>query len=152
MNILNTIDNSHPKFEKSIFRELASASAKQKGTIGEDITKSLLSDEGFEVTDRCSKEHDCMVNGKMVEIKTAMERKDDEIFTFYGYDPTEDPHYWVFTFISPNDIYVIKMTRCNMAEIILGKTRKNIMINVTLEDMINAGGEILVYKEDNDLM
>ena len=141
--ILNNIDSANHKFDNSQFKEWAATPATTKGKIGEDIAAEILMDLGHVVTQRVSKEHDMVVDGKKVEVKTAFLKKDSDTFSFYGYDATEDPHYWLYQFVYPQEIVMVAMTRKDMADIYLGKTRKNQMMTVTMEQMVDAGGMVM---------
>ena len=141
--ILESIDTTNYKFISSPFYDWAHAPATSKGKIGEDIAQSILEAYDCKVTPRTSKEHDRVVDGKKVEIKTAMLKKDSDEYSFYGYDASEDPHYWLYQFVSPESITLIKMDRNSMGNVYLGKTRKNTMFTITPEEMIQKGGEVV---------
>ena len=146
-NILNNIDSSNHKFDNSVFKTWAATPATQKGLIGEKIITELLEDKGHKVSARVSKEHDIVVDGKYVEVKTAFLKRDQDVFSFYGYDATEDPHHWMLQLVYPDMIVVMQMDRKAMASIYLGKTRKNTMFTVNYDMLKDAGGKLVVAKE-----
>ena len=142
--ILANIQSSNDKFMYSPFKEWNCAPATTKGKIGEEIAAELLKDKGCKVSARVNKEHDLIVDGKKVEVKTAFLKRNNDFFSFYGYDATEDPHYWVLQLVYPTEIVMVKMDRTTMAAIHLGKTRKNTMFDVTLDTLKDAGGEVIL--------
>ena len=109
--------------------------------------KQYLKRNGYTVSERITKEHDLIVNDKKVEVKTAFLKRHEDVFSFYGYDATEDPHYWLLQLVSPDNITIVKMDRKAMAGIHLGKTRKNTMFTVTLDDLMAAGGDLVAIVE-----
>lgn len=143
--LLSSINPANPKFAESAFLNWSLLPATSKGKMGEEVAKELLKENGYEVAERNSKEHDYICNGKMIELKTAFLKKDSDYFTFYGYDATEDPHFWDLQFVFPEEIFIIRMDRKAMADIYLGKTRKNTMFTITLEDALDAQGETVAY-------
>ena len=146
-SILNSIEVTNPKFIGSKFEDWSNTPATRKGFIGEQMVQAILESHGHKVSQRITKEHDLIVNGKKVEIKTAFLKRDKDVFSFYGYDATEDPHYWLLQLVSPDNITIVKMDRKAMAGIHLGKTRKNTMFTVTLDDLIAAGGDLVAITE-----
>ena len=137
--ILNKIDAANPKFVNTPLEQWSLTPATSKGAIGEEIAETILKDAGFTVGPRQSKEHDRIVDGKKVEIKTAFEKKDEDSFVFYGYDAATDPHYWLYQLVTPTVIYLFKMDRKQMAEIYLGNSRKNQMFTTTVDQMEEVG-------------
>lgn len=142
--ILSNIKPANTNFIGTPFEDFYNQQTTSKGKTGEEITKALMKDKGFNVSDRLDKEHDLVADNKKVEVKTAFQKMDGK-FTIYGYDPTENPHYWVFTLVSSDEINCIAMDRKAMASIYLGRTRKNAMATVTPEKLYEAGGELVGY-------
>ncbi len=142
-NILNKIEVTNPKFVGSQFEEWSMTPATTKGTVGEEIAQAILEENGHEVSPRVSKEHDRIVDGKKVEIKTAFIKRDSEDFSFYGYDATEDPHWWLLQLVTPENVFLVKMDRVTMATVYLGRTRKNQMFTVTMQDLMDKGGVLM---------
>ena len=77
-----------------------------------------------------------------MEIKTAFEKRDSDSFSVYGYDPVEDPHYWIYQLVSTSGIYLFSMDRQQLANVYLGKSRKNVMFTTTLEEMKRIATEV----------
>ena len=148
-NILENVKAINHKFIGSEFLEWSLQQPTAKGVTGEKVVESLLTASGYDVKPRTDKEHDLLVDGKKVEIKTAFLKADSDLFTFYGYDPTDNPHYWLINLVYPNRICVVKMTRENFGNVRLGKSRKNIMVTTTEDTLLSAGGEVVAnYKAE----
>lgn len=142
-NILENVTSINPKFIGSEFFEWSLQQPTAKGNTGEKIVEALFTEAGSTVLPKEDDEHDRIIDGKKVEIKTAFLKTHSDLFTFYGYDPTDNPHYWLINLVYPNRICVVKMTRESFGNIKLGKSRKNIMITATEETLLAAGGEVV---------
>ena len=145
--VLSTIEAGNYKFKGSPFYEWSITAPSKKGSIGEEIAESILKGYGHDVQPRSSKEHDRIIDGKKYEIKTAFLRAKEDDFVFYGYDASEDPHFWLLQFVEPEKITLIKMDRVTMAQMYLGRTRKNQMFTTSVLETLEKGGELMgVYE------
>lgn len=146
--ILNNF-GTNPKYAESPYKIWQMAPIQTKGTkIGENVAEYLLSRLGFNVGPREDSEHDRMIDGKKVEIKTAFEPIESNRFVFYGYNPVDNPHYWVFQFVKPDSITLIKMDRVSMAQMHLRDSKGAFMFDTTVEEMLEAGGRIIALEEE----
>ena len=141
--IIKDATQGNPKYQGTSVEAWSKARPATSGiTIGEAVAKYLLTEKGYTIGDRTSTEHDTLVNGKMVEIKTAFENKEEEYYTFYGYSPTDDPHYWIYQFVTPDEeVVLIKMDRVAMSHVRLYESKGAFMFRTTIEEMIESGGK-----------
>ena len=113
-------------------------------TIGEAVAEHIMTERGMRVEPRQSTTHDRVVNGKKTEIKTAFQAEDKESYTFYGYDPTDDPHQWLFQFVAPDEeITLVTMDRVAMSHMYLRESKGAFMLNTTIDEMVLSGGKII---------
>ena len=140
--LLTDIEPMNIKFKGTIVEQWSLLPATSKGTKGEEVAEAILTGLGRTVKNRESKEHDRIIDGKKVEIKTAFEKKCSEKFSIYGYDPVEDPHYWIYQLVSTSGIYLFSMDRQQMANVYLAKSRKNVMFTTTLAEMKRIATEV----------
>lgn len=142
-SILDTIELFNHKFIDSPFKEWSATPAAMKGTIGRKIVIKLLTAAGYNARPTGCRTVNLTIDGEQVEVKTGFMRRKNDLFNFYGYDPTGSTKYWILQFVFPEKIVLVKMTRQTMANVHLGRTRKNAMLSTTLEQILADGGVIL---------
>lgn len=146
--ILNNIKDHNNLFENSEFKEWYHQAPASKGKTGEKIFESMMQQQGKKTSERTSRKHDLIVDGKKVEVKTIF-KKVDGLHTLYGYDATDDAHWWAILMVEPEMVTVVKMDRNTMGNIYLSNSRKNQIANVDIDDLLMAGGEIIATYNPN---
>lgn len=142
--ILNTIkanlSSSNSKYNNSIYSDWNKTSIQNKGKVGEAVAETILVNNGHLVGARMNTTHDRMVDGKKVEIKTLFQAEQLDTYKFYGFNPTDDAHYWLLVFVTPkDDVVLVKMDREAIAKMYTWESKKSQVIEGTLEDFVKAG-------------
>ena len=80
------------------------------------------------------------VDGKKVEIKTLFQAEQLDTYKFYGFNPTDDAHYWLLVFVTPKDeVVLVKMDREAAAKMYTWESKKSQVIEGKLSEFIEAG-------------
>lgn len=88
---LLTEDIIDPRWESSPYYKLKLMKAKQAGSRYEKIAKNILEKLGHNVEKPTSTDHDCIVDGKKMELKGSMVNKGtDDRFSFLQIRPAQD--------------------------------------------------------------
>ena len=149
MNIQSVINNNlttpNSKYSAGKYASWNQTSIQNKGKVGEEVAEAILVSNGHLVGHRTSSEHDKVVDGKRVEIKTLFQAENSNTYKFYGFNPTDDAHYWQLVFVTPSDdIILIKMDREAIAKMYTWESKKSQVIEGTLEDFKSAGEMLYV--------
>ena len=98
-------------WENSIFRHLAVAHPKTKGTRFEAIARDILKKMNYKVQDRESVSHDCIIDGSKTEIKGSMLNTGTGNFSFLQIRPQDDYDQIVFLCFRPDRLTVYSMSK-----------------------------------------
>ena len=147
MNILNNVKSGNYKYVGTNVEEWNKAPIQTKGAIGENVAEAILVEDGNLVGPRMNSTHDRVINGQMVEIKTAFEAADSNLFAFYGYNATEDPHYWLVVLVQPDEtITLVKLTRQDAAKFRCWGSKGNTVIAAGFDEFCANGTVISQIK------
>ena len=99
---------SEDQYKDSVFYGLKTLSSKAKGTQAEKLFIEFMESQGHQATKPSNSDHDCIINGHKVEIKTSFYWKNTEKFTFQQIRPKQDYDFIVFIAIRPEscDFYI----------------------------------------------
>ena len=91
-------------YKDSSFYNLKIMSSKTKGAKTERLFKEHMRNLGHEVFSSVNSDHDCIVNGHKVEIKSSFMWKGTDTFRFQQIRPSQDYDFIVFMSIRPEQI------------------------------------------------
>ena len=143
--ILNNIPTANPKFDNTPYATWSSTPPARKGKIGEEIAKCILQEDGNTITDRETKTHDFIMNGKKTEVKTAFEAQDKDEFMVYGYDPTSDASYWLVQLVRPTGVSAYRLDRKNWSNLYIKKSGGGGTLTSFTEQQLAESGAQKLY-------
>ena len=114
------IDNSFdPRYEGSKFENYKKLGAKQKGAVSERMLSTVLEGLGHKVESSLNSDHDRLVDGVKVEMKTAtLVKNTEEKLSFLQIRPNQDLDKYLMTVILPNDIESYWIEKSKILELI----------------------------------
>lgn len=114
------IDESFdPRYEGSKFENYKKLGAKQKGAVSERMLSTILEGLGYKVESSLNSDHDRIVNGVKVEMKTATLIKDtEEKLSFLQIRPDQDLERYLMTAILPNSLEMYWIEKDKILELI----------------------------------
>ena len=113
------IDNSFDeRYEGSRFENYKKLGAKQKGAVSERILSDVLSQLGHVVESPLSSDHDRIIDGVKIEMKSSTLNKGTDKFSFLQIRPNQDVDKYMFSTFLPNDLRIFVMDKSKVLELI----------------------------------
>lgn len=108
-----------PRYEGSKFEDYKKLGAKQKGAVSEKMLSVILAALGYKVESPLNSDHDRIVNGEKIEMKTATLVKDtEEKLSFLQIRPDQDLERYLMTAILPNSLEMYWIEKEKILELI----------------------------------
>ena len=105
-------ENTNSPYNGSKFEAYKKLGAKRKGKVSEALLSDLLTKMGHKVEMPTHSNHDRIIDGKEMELKTStLNAPKFEVFSFLQLRPLQKVDGYLFTCILPNDIRIFEASK-----------------------------------------